>query len=192
MVSLGGPRGSLSFGRGLCPLGGKLELLRPWGSQAVSPHVSLRLSPYGGSGGPRVCPSHGGVPPGLSPALEGSAPPPQSCPCIWGSQQWGGAQVGPMGISGVLRTALPTEVPLLLAPQLSPPIWEMGDPWSVPGVGVLVGGGGGVLTSVLLMGSWEWGGVRVCPCSGVLGGPSGISLRWGSGGVPRSVPAMGY
>lgn len=161
----------------------------------MSPHVSLRLSPYGGSGGPRVCPSHGGVPPGLSPALEGSAPPPpppRAVPAYGGPSSGGGHRLVPWGFLGSSELPFPLRFPSSSPPSCPPPYGR----WETPGLflewGSWLGVGGGVLRSVLLMGSWEWGGVRVCPCSGVLGGSSGISLHWGSGGVPRSVPAMGH
>lgn len=106
----------------MCPLGcPRMGVLGVLGS----------VLPMGGS--PQVCPQHWKVLP----------PPHQSCPCIWWSQQWGGAQVGPMGISGVLRTALPTEVPLLLAPPVVPP--HMGD-----GRPLVCSWSGGL--------GWGWGG----------------------------------
>ena len=125
-----------------------------------------------GHGGPRMCPqmwplsclwgfwgSPGlsfpwGVPSDRHPALEGSAPPaaPPSCPCVWGSQQGlGGVPRSiPWGFLGSSALPFPLRCPVV-SPHMG-----YGRPPVCPWRGGL--GEGGVLRSVPLMGSWEWGG----------------------------------
>ena len=139
------PRGSLSFGRGPCPLGGGFGAALAMGVPGCGPRCGPSAV-CGGSGGPQVCPSHGGSP--QIGTQHWRVRPPQLSLCMGVPAGFGGGpQVDPMGISGVLSTALPIEVSCCVPPY---GIWE------TPGLS-------------LEGGSWGGRGPQVCPFNGVLG-----------------------
>lgn len=162
------PRGSLSFGRGPCPLGGGFGAALAMGFPGCGPRCGPSAV-CGGSGGPQVCPSHGGSPQIGTQHWRVWPPqrPPQLSLCMGVPAGFGGGpQVDPMGISGVLSTALPIEVcPVVCRPP--PPVVPPYGIWETPGLS-------------LEGGSWGGRGPQVCPFNGVLG----------MGGVSKSVPAM--
>lgn len=146
------PGGLYRLGGVLAHWGGGLELLWPWGSQDVAPDVALQLS-VGVLGVPRSVLPMGG-PLRSAPSTGGFGPPsaPPSCPCVWGSQQGlGGVPRSiPWGFLGSSALPFPLRCPVV-SPHMG-----YGRPPVCPWRGGL--GEGGVLRSVPLMGSWEWGG----------------------------------